>query len=57
MPSQLARRMGLPKCRHVSQDNMYEYMWVQHESRIRYDSLGIFRTPLIKQNHEYYLNT
>ena len=34
--SQLARRMGLPKGRHLPQDNMYEYLWIQQQSRIRY---------------------
>ncbi|KAF7114789.1 hypothetical protein CNMCM5793_000328 [Aspergillus hiratsukae] len=31
----VARRIGLPKCRHMSHDRMDEYSWIQKECRIR----------------------
>lgn len=32
---QVARKIGLPKCRHQVQDQIHECLWIQNESRIR----------------------
>ncbi|KAL2007443.1 hypothetical protein VTN00DRAFT_8881 [Thermoascus crustaceus] len=31
----VARKMGLMKCRHLPEDRIHEYLWIQKESRIR----------------------
>lgn len=54
---QLVRRMGLVKARHLPQDNMHEYLWIQQESRIRYDSSPSFELRLTDQNHEHYFES